>query len=339
MLGQDPKTSLFVRCCGVPAVWAGERKLWEAEFAAIRKTWEGLGRPTLVLACPTCRLTFETYLPEIPTEMLYDLLAPKTAGDSGSEAGMTLPGEADSFVIPASEPESPHGTYAVFDPCASRAFPDAQESVRRLAAGLGFRLTPLPDERAEALCCGYGGHSAVANPEYTRYVSASRAAASAVPYIAYCANCRDILRASGKRVIHILDAVLDLGDGQDMDARARARADREPPTVTERQENRRRLKRALTKGTGKPARPKIRLTIPEDLRGQISREFILESDLASVVAHCEKTGMKTDIAGTDLSAGCLKIGHATYWVEYRRTGRNAYELTRAYQHRMEIGDD
>jgi hypothetical protein len=49
--------------------------------------------------------------------------------------------------------------------------------------------------------------------------------------------------------------------------------------------------------------------------------------------------MKTDIAGTDLSAGSLKIGHATYWVEYRQTGRDAYELTRAYQHRMEIEDD
>jgi Fe-S oxidoreductase len=229
MLGQDPKTSLFVRCCGVPAVWAGERKLWEAEFAAIRKTWDDLGKPTLVLACPTCRLTFETYLPEIPTEMLYDRLAPTSAGNPG--------------------------TYAVFDPCASRALPGTQESIRRLAETLGFTLAPLPDERAEALCCGYGGHSAVANPEYTRYVGASRAAESAAPYIAYCANCRDMLRAGGKKAIHILDAVLDLGDGQDMDARARARADREPPTVTERQENRRRLKRALTKGTGKPARP------------------------------------------------------------------------------------
>ncbi|MDR2164021.1 MAG: NAD(P)-binding protein [Clostridiales Family XIII bacterium] len=346
-----PDTSIVVRCCGVPAVWAGERKLWEKLFGEIRDMWHTLGEPTFVFACPTCMLTFGTYLPEIEGVSLYELMA------DGGPRGDLARGAA---------------SYSVFDPCSSRACPDVQEAVRGLAQSLGFSLSPLPSGRDRALCCSYGGHAAVANPEYTQFVRESRIAEGEGTYITYCSNCRDIFAGEGKGAIHILDALFAGGGkpasapyggigltgsdyGSDEPASAdglAARALREPPTVTERQENRRRLKASLVYGMAPDMRViggspvpaydpshEVKLHIPDALRRQISREYILEPDLAAVVAHCEATGDKVDIEGMGLMAGHSKIGHATYWVEYREIGVGEYELTRAYQHRMEIDED
>ena len=99
LLARYPKTSLLLRCCGAPALWAGEEAAFGRELEQITLYWREAGEPAVILACPTCHRIFREYLPEIPVKMVYDLPEIWT--------GMASPFEEAS----------------VFDPCASRDYP------------------------------------------------------------------------------------------------------------------------------------------------------------------------------------------------------------------------
>jgi hypothetical protein len=269
----------------------------------------------------------------------------------------------ESLFLTRGEGAAPGG-FAVFDPCSSRAEPPVQESVRALAHRAGATLHPLENELENALCCSYGGHAAVANPEYTKEVIDSRLSQSDEAYLTYCSNCRDIFAREGRRSAHILDLVFGL-----------CGAEREAPTLTERRRNRELLKKRLISDYGQNAMladapqarsenaavgdspernagaPQARgnnadavsehesfpLHIPEGLRREISDAYMLEEDIASVVKYCEDNGAKTEINGTGRFAGHLEIGHSTYWAEYgRRESGDGFDLTDAYSHRMSI---
>ena len=45
-------------------------------------------------------------------------------------------------------------SYALFDPCASRYYPELQESVRHLADAAGIVWENLPYDGKKARCCG-----------------------------------------------------------------------------------------------------------------------------------------------------------------------------------------
>ena len=56
-------TGLMLRCCGVPAKWAARDGLFEEAIRGVEHDWESLGRPVLIIACPTCLRTFREHLP------------------------------------------------------------------------------------------------------------------------------------------------------------------------------------------------------------------------------------------------------------------------------------
>ncbi|MDO4517621.1 MAG: heterodisulfide reductase-related iron-sulfur binding cluster [Bacillota bacterium] len=71
LLFQNPDTAMFMYCCGKPVEL-------DADVASpidyIRTKWEELGKPKMIMACPTCMKVFSEQLPEIPLLSLYDLL-------------------------------------------------------------------------------------------------------------------------------------------------------------------------------------------------------------------------------------------------------------------------
>jgi len=80
-----------------------------------------------------------------------------------------------------------------------------------------------------------------------------------------------------------------------------------------------------------------KLIISPELRHALSDRMILETDIQTVIEHCEKTGEKVLDDDTGNFFGHLQIGHMTYWAEYRKSDDD-FELVNAYSHRMSIGE-
>ena len=304
----EPATGLWLHCCGAPAKWAGDRKLHEQATGAIREEWERLGKPELIFGCSTCRQMFDTHLPEISGSFLYEKMA---------AWGL----EIDSV---------PADTYSVFDPCSSREYPELQQSIRQLAGAAGIVLDPLSHEGRNARCCGYGGQTQIAAPQYAREVAMDRIGEKEITYIAYCVNCRDTFAAQQKPAVHILDLVFGLRS-----------ADAQPPDLSERWENRRELKRRMLAELGEEimAKEKKRiLYIEEVLKQKLSAGMILESDMEEVVDWCEETGHKLKNPANGGFTGHKKIQNMTYWAEYRPEG-DGFRLINGYAHRMCLEED
>jgi Fe-S oxidoreductase len=322
LLARRPGTAIFLRCCGVPAEWAGDEERHAAKIAEIRDAWRGLGEPVMLCACPSCMEVLTRRIPEMTVRSVYEAFA-----------------DPDGRVPVAAR--AGRNEWAVFDPCAARRDAGLRSAVRRLALSAGCELTPLPEQEKAPRCCGYGGQPAAASPEFARFVAEKRASESELPYITYCANCKDSFRKAGKDCAHILEILF-----------GPAGADRRPPdaaprlaTVTERRRNRAALKRSLLeKYWGEPPAPADenadegpRLAISEALLAQMDEDRILEDEIREVVAFCERTGRRVYIEESGSYGGYRKIGHMSYWVDYRPAGADGgFELLRAYAHRMEI---
>lgn len=303
------RTALLVDCCGAPALWAGDVEEEKRIFHDFQERWESLGRPMVIFACATCKKMIEGHIAGMKGEMLYTLL--------------------EKWEVPMGR-QLNHAPFAVFDPCSSRHDGTVQQAVRSLSIRAGATLFPIPEEKSKARCCGYGGHTAIVNPQYTKEVTQRRADQSQVPYITYCSNCRDLFSANGKDAVHVLDLVFALNHQSRM-----------APTLTQRRRNREALKAQLQKRDrlevdscctaslikGKPVH------ISEALKRKLDKNFILEEDLLNVIMHCEKSEQKLHNLETGHDMGSLKIGFMTYWAEYEEH-ETVYELVNAYCHRM-----
>lgn len=316
LLSQKPDTGLLLRCCSVPAEWAGNEKMHADEIASLRKDWESLGRPVLIVACPACFKHFTQSLPEIQIISLYEIL-----NQWGSHWNKKK--QKDE------QPQQPQRVYSVFDPCTARHNESLEQAVRDLAAQAGIPLEELPKGDKHG-CCGYGGHVSVANPDYADYIAKSRSELSENPYLSYCINCRDIFKGEGKPVLHILDLLFDLDTG-----------DSELPDVTKRRRNRVDLKETLLKEIWgekmkeKPEMCKFSLKMRPEIQRKMNTLRILEEDICEVIEQGERLKRRTFDPQKETYTCYRELGHITYWVEYRAVGED-YEIVNVYTHRMKI---
>lgn len=320
LLKKNPDTGLFLRCCGVPAEWSGDEEKFRTEMAELHHQWTNLGEPTLIVACPTCLKKFKEHMKDIPVISLYEIIV---------EWGFGNP-DLQKFVH--NQLGKGERNYSVFDPCASIHEPGMKSAIRKLAEDAGYLLEPLPGNDAFPRCCSYGGQPAVANPRYAEFVTMKRIHESENPYITYCTNCRDSFLESGKETVHILDILFGLENSL-----------KKVPTISERRENRQRLKtRLLREFWGEESaeiehRAAIILIIPADLAEKLGRLRILTEDIENTVEFCENTGRKIRNSETGSFSGYRQIGYMTYWVEYKKTpDKGVFELSNAYSHRMKI---
>jgi Fe-S oxidoreductase len=356
--GEIRLAGLILRCCGAPAEWAGDEALLDGKTAGIRAEWERLGKPALLMACPSCMRLFEKYLPEIEIAPLYDVLqtearaggSPSAAPAAGCGATVDRGGTASGDVC----------EWAVFDACAAARLKSAdalRAGVRRLARSAGLLLRPLPMQDAVPRCCGFGGQPDLAAPAFARRVAEDRVHESDLPYVCYCMNCRDAFAKAGKNARHILEILFpEAGSAR-------------VPTVTERRENRECLKANLLRadvpdplradfpnllrvglpdtGVPDPRRaglpdvfraglPKqepervydFELEIDPDLLAQMDQDRILADDARAVVDQMRKTHRSIYHVGSGARSGCLLIGRTTYWVDIV-SGPSAYGICNA----------
>jgi len=305
-LKQACDTGVVLGCCGAPAYWAGDEARLGANIEETRRHWLELGRPTMIFACATCEKLFAAFMPEIPRTSLYQVLA--------------LSGRP----VPA----GPFADATVFDPCAARAEDGMQSGVRELARKAGATLQELSKPNR---CCGHGGHIRVANPALYKEIARHRVAASDKPYIVYCANCREVFASQGKQCAHILDLVF----GLDVDAQV--------PTIQQKRDNSLMVKRELMKqiqGLDFSPAPHewdgLTLLIDPKVQRELDDKLISEADLKEVIWLAETSGEKFCDEHDGVFIASLAKPVITYWVQYRETGPQTYEVQSAYYHRMRL---
>lgn len=341
LLTKQPDTGLMLRCCGIPAEWAGNEELHAHEIGNLRKEWEELGKPMLILACPSCRKHLAEYHPDIETVSLYEVMEQwdcrtEAEGEAGKmeleniEAESRDPGPEDTKVLSSQKSSISTGDiYSIFDPCSARNIRPMEQAVRALALKTGVQIQELPKGDLHG-CCGYGGHVSEANADYASYVTKSRSELSDKPYITYCINCRDIFRGEGKPSLHLLDLLFGINA---IDSRL--------PSLTERRNNRIRLKEALLREVWGETMEKqteqceYPLKIGSEVEEKMDRMKILEEDLCEVIGFGESSGRRTYDHHKDTYSCYRELGHVTCWVEYHKED-GLYEVINVYTHRMKI---
>lgn len=322
LIDKVPDTGLLLRCCGIPADWAGNSLGHAAEIESLRNDWISMGKPTLITACMSCDKHLHEYLPEIDTISFYEFYA------SHSLIEMNTP-------VPEGDGAP---TFTIFDPCSARGLDAVQAAVRDLAQAHGVRVEELPKNDLHG-CCGYGGQGAIAQPEFTKFVTDERSSLSDNPYLVYCSNCRDVFNDSGKRAIHILDLLLNI-DPAGVDP---------APGLTDRRANRVSLKERLLKEIwneemkSKPAKSKYSLVMSDEISAKMERLHILYDDVCSVIEHAETSGRRTQSLDSGHYKAYNEIGAITLWVEYEELEDKSPESNGAirrihnlYSHRMQI---
>jgi hypothetical protein len=307
---------LMLRCCGAPAEWAGRMDLFQGALADFRRAHQALGRPRVILACSSCYRMFQTYLPEIEGVSLWVLL-----DRQGLPARATLSDQK--------------GIVSIHDPCTTRGERSIQDSVRRILDRLGYQVEELPLSREKTECCSYGGLMWLANRPLAKAVVQRRIAESPLDYVTYCAMCRDLFAAQGKRSLHLLDLLLE--------ADPESRAVRASPGYSQRHENRARLKRKLIKELWGEEMPgsqdydRITLNIPAEVQSRLEERLILVEDIQQVIAYAESTGKKLVNPQTGHFLAYHRPGNVTYWVEYSLAPKgHGFAIHNAYSHRMLI---
>ena len=352
-----PRTAIALGCCGAPALWAGDEPLRQEVAAQIINLWEEYGQPLVILACPTCREIFSRYLPKIETVFLLDHLA--QLGIKPLQAGA---------------PED----IAIFDPCAMRHQQRSRATIRDIARQAGYRPRELPYHGSAAQCCSFGGQIDIANPPYKEWLVKQRAAASDLPYLVYCSNCRDIFAAAGKPTVHVLE--LFEGCGRKMS---------QAPGIEQRLANRRLLKQEIVNKYFPPTTaappPNTAATLPPTTAAPPPTAAATSpptaaatlpptaaappptaatppptaaTPLLSLVPGLEQKLDKEHIFLADIAAviaacektrrrlrlpfghyaGHAQIGYMTYWVEYLPQ-EIGYTVFNAYAHRMKIAEE
>lgn len=305
--------ALHLDCCGAPSEWAGYSETTQPIIEAFRARWEALGQPQVILACPSCEKIFAAYHADIPRVSLWSVLA--------------------NTYQPTARLAATGVKVALFDPCSSRNNPEEQRSIRRLLSAMGYQTEELPYHGQYAQCCGYGGLIYASNPTLADDIRTDRIAASDLPYVTYCVNCREVFASGGKPVWHMLDLLFGPCD--------EARSRQNPPDWSSRRVNRLELKAKLLKTFwGEEMRPEqqpyanLDLRIDAELSAKMVKNLIMVDDIKQVIYQAEQTGRKLSF-GDGRFLAHLKIGHNTYWAEYRPDGE-AFHLYNAYTHRMRI---
>jgi glutamate synthase (NADPH) small chain len=315
--GLDGPVGLMLRCCGAPAEWAGETGLFEVSQAEFLEEYTRMGEPEMILACSSCYNIFKTYSPQVKIVSLWTLL--------------------DRLEFPQANSVASEKLVAIHDSCTTRHEAGIQDAVRNILGRMGYRVQELPLTRELTECCSYGGLMWLANPELAHEVVRRRIAESSLPFIAYCAMCRDFYAGQGKPTLHVLDLIFHPSETETLGLI-------KGPGYSGRHENRARLKQKLSKELwgldmeSTNAYGSILLMMPENVQKILEERMILVEDIQQVIEYAERTGNRMVNLETGHFLAHYRPSSVTYWVEYSPEG-TSFLIHNAYSHRMVIEEE
>jgi Fe-S oxidoreductase len=302
-------------CCGAPARWAGRPALEKETLARFTSFWEDADRPTIITACSSCTWMLSRHLPDADIVSLYK----------------TLLGLKDC--LPAVPRNTAPEPVNIIDPCTAREDHAVQDTVRTLARSAGVIIQELPAAGALTECCGFGGLVFNANPKLTQKINQQRAGQSDLNFLAYCAMCRDRLAKAGKKTAHLLDLFWPQTDHPEQ---------RKDPGFSGRHDNLAQVKHrmlaelwqespdpALLKGPAVPVRynPGVRQVLED--------HFILESDIAQVLAHIGTGTPPFYNPDNGTHIAFFRPGRVCFWVAFQKH-ETGIEIVNAWSHRMQV---
>lgn len=315
----DGGVGILLGCCGAPGHWAGQADLFGDAMTTIRKAWEDMGRPRVIIACSSCQHFFSVHDSDIETVSLWKIL---------EETG-----------LPARTGAVTGTTVMVADPCITRYDRETQNCVRRIVQSIGLSVKELSLNGEQSECCGYGGLVHNANPTLARDIIARRVASEndqggEHDYLAYCAMCRDNFAATGKRTSHLIEHLFPATAGTDPAARGWI-------SWSQRRANRTKVKQGILLELGEIGEDvmqvsgKILIEMTPEVRRRIDERRILEDDVRMVINHAEQTGRRLKNNQDGYYRACYQLENVTFWVDYT-PGDNLFTVHNAYCHRMTI---
>lgn len=314
--------ALLQTCCGVPAHWAGQEALFQDRLAHIHATWEGLGRPHLLMACASCLKTFNEFLPDVSASGVWEAL-----NELDELNKLDKLNELGDAVFPV-EPV-PEKTLVVHDPCGARHNDGWRSAVRSLAAARGVTLVEPRLTDQQTACCGYGGLVWNADPPMAQAMTMHRAEVlgkAGSEALTSCIMCRDRL-ARSMPVMHILDLLVPFKSTAEGEVQAAI------PGLSARRAHRARFKARFT-GEAIPAAAAV-LRIPDSVLAAMEDHFILRSDVENAVAGVESCGKYFVEMDSGHRVGSWRPGAVTFWVRYTAEA-NGFVLHDAWCHRMRV---
>lgn len=312
----DGGVGLWLGCCGIPAYWSGREKLLAENCRNILEEWEKIGKPQIILACPSCKKVFDEHMPQIDTTTLWSVLL--------------------KIGLPENLEKGYGRVLAIHDPCASRYDITTQNDARNLLNKMDYSIAEMPMNRQYTRCCGFGGLASIVNPESARETTINCTKMSRENYITYCSNCRDFFIQSGKPSYHMLDLIFFNNNDQC--------ASRLSPTHSQRWENRYKLKKRLLQEIwGEKVQVEnnyenIQLNISKQIEEKMNKSLILADDIRQVIYYAETSGNRLYNEKSNTYIAHLRPQIITYWVEYMPEG-SIYRVVNAYCHRMQIAED
>ncbi|MFZ5969229.1 MAG: pyridine nucleotide-disulfide oxidoreductase/dicluster-binding protein [Bacillota bacterium] len=308
---------IYLGCCGAPADWAGRQDLMQENVLKIKQVWEEMDKPTFILACSSCVAIFEKYLPEIDVVSLWEIF--------------------EKYGLPERNIVPGRRVLQVHDACATRYNTKIHDSIRNIATLLGYKIQELTYTKEKTKCCGYGGLVYYANREQAKEFVKDRANESTEDILVYCAMCKDLFVEGGKRTYHILDLIY----GVDMEGLALKKM----PTLSERHENRTRLKHNLLKEIWGETRDMdlirsndFNIIIPEDVMAVMEERYILVEDIERVIDNAQKNKERFFNPENSNYLARLRLDNVTYWVRYEEKEEGVF-INSVYSHRMEVVEE
>lgn len=297
LLARNPRIGVMLGCCGIGALWAGREQLFTDTQEKLKAEWERLGKPKLIVACPTCMKTLDW----AECVGIWDILLEK------------LPSEHIARAV------------CVHDACGARDIPEIRSAVREVLKNMGCEVTEQKYSGETTGCCGFGGYTQYANPAV-----ADKAAALAAPgdelYLTYCMNCRDRFSKNGGKAVHILELAYGMTE-HEPPSYSKRRDNREALRLGV-------LKDVY--GIEEASQLlHFPLYYSEDVARKLEERLILEQHIRELIEEAERTDRKMLHSETGLSIAHKRVGNITVWVYYRPE-KDGYMVERAYSHRMEV---
>ncbi len=322
---------LMLSCCGIPAQWAGQEELALNHAQHLNKQWENLGKPTIILACASCKKFFDRQLSHIPSISLWEVLYAYKEHMPKATARFSC---------------------TIHDPCSARLDKSWQDATRMLAAHCGIDCFEAENNKNTTSCCGYGGLVWCSQAELAEQVTMQLAKNLDHTGLASCIMCRDRLVQSHKPCVHFFDILPFLSQNMtasDMDNALHMAAAKPAPSLSARRANRVALVQEVVSNYGTENiqeysfdQDQMRyalnghnfLELSPELLIKLERKHILHQDVASAVLAVEKHKKRFLERESGHYVGAWRSGQVTFWVRYSKDAQNNYQLHDAWCHRM-----
>jgi len=182
---EEPDMGYCTWCCGKPSLHLAPEKVFNARIALLRQALAANSVKRIYAACPNCIEMLRSYT-QAEVLSVWPVLARHYPADKLDVAAGAL--------------------YALHDPCPLRHDSETQEAVREIAAKAGARISELPHNRTQTICCGNHEMLMQTDPAKGRELRNKRLAElPGLPVISYCQGCVSMFRSNHKPALHLLE--------------------------------------------------------------------------------------------------------------------------------------